>query len=343
MKKNRLLPLVAMLTAALAAPLASADDKVVNLYSARKENLIKPALDEFTKATGIKVSLKTADANALLSSIVTEGKDTPADLFITVDAGRLQAAKDAGVLQPIQSKILEERIPAALRDKDNQWFGLSARARVIVYNKSTVKPEELSTYEDLTNPKWKGRICVRGSGNIYNQSLLASIIARDGEPAAQKWAAGVVANMARKPEGNDRDQMKAAAIGICDLAISNTYYFGRLQHSKRGIEREAASELAIFYPNQQDRGAHINVSGAGVTKYAKHKANAIKLLEFLTSKEAQKFYAEVNYEYPVVAGVPVSETVKNWGWPFKKDTISINSLGENNAEAVKIFDRVGWK
>lgn len=342
MNKNRTL-LITALIASLSAPMAFADSNEVHLYSARKENLIKPALDEFTKATGITVKLNTADANELLSKLKTEGKDTSADVFLTVDAGRLQAAKDADVLQPIQSKILEERIPAELRDKDNQWFGLSARARVIVYNTSAVKPSDLSSYEDLTNPKWKGRICVRGSGNIYNQSLLASIIARDGEEAALEWAKGIVANMARKPQGNDRDQMKGAAIGVCDVAIVNTYYFGRMQNSKSKLERDAASQLAVFYPNQKDRGAHINVSGAGVTKYAKNKQNAIKLLEFLTSHEAQKFYAEVNFEYPVIKGVPVSESVKSWGWPFKQDTISINALGENNAEAVKIFDRAGWK
>lgn len=318
-------------------------DNVVNLYSARKENLIKPALEAFANKTGITVNLVTGKDDALLKQIQAEGQDTSADLLITVDAGRLQRAKDAGILQPVSSATLNRNIPASLRDKDNQWYGLSARSRVVIYNKDKVKPSDLSTYEDLASPKWKGRICIRSSGNIYNQSLLASMIAHHGAEKAQAWAKGIVENMARPPKGNDRAQMTGAAVGECDIAIANTYYYGRWQTSKKPVEREYSEKVAVFYPNQNGRGAHINVSGAGVTKYAKHKANAVKLLEFLSGPDAQKFYAEVNHEYPVLEGTPVSPIVQGWGYPFKKDTLAINKLGENNAEAVKIFDRVGWK
>lgn len=323
--------------------MADGHNNVVNIYSARKEKLIKPALKAFADRTGITVNLVTGKADALLKQIEAEGQDTSADLFLTVDAGRLQRAKNAGVLQPISSATLNSNIPANLRDKDNQWYGLSARSRVVIYNTNRVKPSDLSTYEDLASPKWKGRICIRSSGNIYNQSLLASIIANLGAEKAEAWAKGIVDNMARPPKGNDRAQMTGAAVGECDIAISNTYYYGRWQTSKKPIEREYSTKVAVFYPNQNDRGAHINVSGAGVTKYAKHKDNAVKLLEFLSGPNAQKFYAEVNHEYPVLAGTPVSPVVQGWGYPFKQDTLAINKLGEYNSEAVKIFDRVGWK
>lgn len=334
---------LAVLGAMAIMPAAQAAKNEVNLYSARKEKLIKPILQDFIKDTGIQVNLVTGKADALLKRIQTEGEYTPADVFITVDAGRLQRAKDAGVLQPVNSNILNQRVPAALRDKDNKWFGLSARSRIIVYNKSRVKPSELSTYEDLASPKWRGRICIRSSNNIYNQSLLASIIAHHGKDYALKWAKGVVANMARPPKGNDRAQMTAVAVGECDIGVVNTYYYGGWQKSKDPKVRGYAKKIALFYPNQSNRGTHINVSGAGVTKYAKNKANAVKLLEYLTNKNAQKFYAEVNHEFPVVKGTGISDTVKAWGYPFKADGLAINKLGEYNAEAVKIFDKAGWK
>lgn len=315
----------------------------VNLYSARKEKLIKPILKDFTKETGIKVNLLTGKADALLKRIKTEGEYTPADLFITVDAGRLQRAKDAGVLEAVNSEVLNKKVPVALRDKDNQWFGLSARSRVIIYNKNKVKPSELSTYEDLISPKWKGRICIRSSNNIYNQSLLASMIAHKGKDYALTWAKGIVANMARPPKGNDRAQMTAAAIGECDIAIANTYYYGGWQKSKDPKVRGYAKKVAVFYPNQEGRGTHLNVSGVGLIKYSKHKANAIKLMEYLTTPNAQQFYSKVNHEYPVVKGTGVSKIVKSWGFPFKGDGLAINKLGEYNAEAVKIFDKAGWK
>ena len=315
----------------------------VNLYSARKENLIKPLLDRFTAETGIEVNLVTGKASALLKRLQVEGRNTPADLFLTVDAGRLHVATQAGLLQPVESKVLMDAVPAHLRDRDNQWFALSKRARIIVYSRERVKPEQLSTYEDLADPKWKGKICIRSSGNIYNQSLLASLVAHHGEAAAERWAAGVVANMARPPRGNDRAQVKAVAIGECDIAVVNSYYLGNMQTSSDQSERDAAARVAPFFPNQNDRGAHINISGAGITRHATNRNNARKLLEFMVSDEAQKWYADSNHEYPVKAGIEVSPIVKAWGYPFQEDQLDMGQLGIYNVTAVKIFDRVGWR
>ena len=336
--KKALLPVMAVTL--LSGPVYAGGE--VNLYSARKENLIKPLLDKFTGQTGIKVNLLTGKAKTLLQRLRSEGRNTPADLLLTVDAGNLHAAKAAGLLQPVQSAVLEAAVPANLRDPDNQWFALSTRSRVIVYSKERVKASELSTYEDLASPKWKGRICIRSSGNIYNQSLLASLIAHHGVAEAEKWARGVVANMARPPQGNDRAQVKAVAAGICDIAVVNTYYLG-VMLNKDAAQKEAARQVAVFFPNQNGRGAHINVSGAGVVAGAKHKENAVKLLEFLVGDEAQKWYAQANHEYPVKAGIPVSATVNAWGYPFRQDGLNVSELGIHNAEAVKVFDRAGWR
>ena len=330
-----LLPLVA-----LATPVQSAE---VNVYSGRKEALIKPLLDRFSEQTGIKTRLVTAKADKLLVRLQNEGRNTPADLFITVDAGRLHRAKKAGVLQPVESETLKAAVPAQLRDPDGQWYGLSQRARVIFYNRERVQPSELARYEDLADPKWKGRICIRGSGNIYNQSLVASMILANGEQATEEWVRGLVRNMARPPRGGDRDQIMAAAAGVCDLAVANTYYYGKMLTSRKNpAQREAARKMGLLWPNQQDRGTHVNVSGAGVTRHAKNRDAAIRLLEFLVIPEAQQWYAEVNYEYPVVEGVPVSERVRSWG-EFKADRVNLDRLGELNPEAVRIMDRAGWR
>ncbi len=340
--KNSLKILSILIPALLAGTVQAAEE--VNVYSARKENLIKPLLDKFSQSTGVKVNLITAKANALIKRLSTEGKNTPADVLITVDAGRLYAADEAGLLQSVESSTLEKLIPAHIRHPNNHWFGLSLRSRVIVYSKDRVKPSELSTYEDLADPKWKGRICIRSSGNIYNQSLLASIIAHNGKEKAEAWAKAVVNNMARSPKGNDRGQVKAVAAGECDLAIVNTYYIGKMQTAKADDgQKEAVAKTAIFYPNQNGRGAHMNVSGAGVVTHSKNKTNAIKLIEFLLNKESQKWYADKNFEYPVREDVGSSELVKSWGFPFKQDTLEINALGIHNSEAVRMFDRAGWK
>lgn len=315
----------------------------VNIYSGRKENLIKPLLDRFTAETGIKTNLVTAKADKLLTRLQNEGRNTPADLFITVDAGRLHRAKQAGVFASVSSAVLNAAVPAHLRDPDGQWVGLSKRARVIFYAKDRVSASELSSYEDLVSNKWKNRICIRGSGNIYNQSLVASMIAANGEQAAQQWTNKLVQNMARPPKGGDRDQIKAAASGQCDLAIANTYYYGTmLSDSKDPAQVKAAQAMGVFWPNQGGRGTHVNVSGAGITKYAKNPKNALKLLEFLVNHESQKWYAEVNYEYPVIADAEISDLVKSWG-SFNSDQLNLDVLGRNNAEAVRIMDRAGWK
>jgi len=331
--------LILALTLLSGSTLASEE---VNLYSARKEALIKPLLDTFTKQTGIKVNLVTGKAKTLLKRLQSEGRNTPADILLTTDAGNLNAAKTAGLLQAIDNTVLTAAVPQNLRDSDNQWLALSIRSRVIVYSKERVKASELSTYEELVNPKWKKRICIRSSSNIYNQSLLASLIAHNGVSKAEGWAKGIVANMAQSPKGNDRAQVKAVAVGICDIAIINTYYMGVMQE-KDADQQKAASQVSVFFPNQEGRGAHINISGAGLIKGAKHKENAIKLLEFLVGDEAQKWYAQANHEYPVKASIPVSKIVNAWGYPFKQDNLNVDELGKHNTEAVKIFDRVGWK
>jgi len=314
----------------------------VNVYSARKEALIKPLLDRFSEQTGIEVNLVTGKADALLKRLTSEGANSPADLLITTDAGRLHRAKDAGVLQPVSSNILNSAIPASYRDPEGYWHGLSVRARVIAYVKDKVNPGQLSRYEDLADSQWKGRICIRSSGNIYNQSLVASLLEANGAEATQSWANGLVENMARKPKGGDRDQVKAAAAGVCDLAVVNTYYLGAMINGDDENQREAAAKVAILWPNQEDRGTHVNVSGAGVTQSAKHREEAIRLLEFLVSEESQAWYASVNHEYPVREGVEWSDTLKQWG-QFKADNLNLSRLGINNPEAVRLMDRAGWK
>ena len=314
----------------------------VNVYSARKEALILPLLEKFKAETGIGFNLITGKADALLKRLESEGRSSPADVFITTDAGRLQRAKDAGVLQPVENAVLTATIPENLRDKENYWFGLSQRARIIFYVKDKVKPAELSTYEDLAKPAWKQRICIRSSDNIYNQSLVASMIATHGVDQTEAWVKGLVANFARKPAGGDTDQLRAAAAGLCDIAIANTYYYGRLVTSSKAEDREVAASLGVFWPNQNDRGAHVNVSGAAVTKHARHREAAERLLEFLVSPESQTWYAEVNYEYPVVAGAKTSKTLQSFG-DFRGDSLNLSQLGENNRAAVKLMDRAGWR
>ena len=319
----------------------SADE--VNVYSARKENLIKPLLDRFTEQTGIIVNLVTAKADALLQRLMAEGPNSPADVFVTVDAGRLFRATQAGVLDAVSSDVLDKAAPAHLKHSQGFWYGLSFRVRPIMYAHDRVSPGDLSSYEELADSKWKGRICIRSSSNIYNQSLVASMIAVHGETKTEEWLTAFVKNFARPPQGGDTDQLKAVAAGECDVAIANNYYLGRLHYSAANdADEQAGQQLSLFWPNQQDRGAHVNVSGAGITKASTNRVNAIKLLEFLVSDEAQTWYAEINYEYPVKAGVDRSVAVNGYG-DFKADTVILSTLGENNALAVKLMDRAGWK
>ena len=316
--------------------------KEVTVYTHRHYDTDQKLIKQFEEQTGIQVNVVNAKADELIQKMKTEGEQSPADVLITVDAGRLVRAKNEGLLQAAESSFLDKTIPANLRDGQNYWFALTKRARVIAYHKDNVKPTLLSTYEDLADKKWDGKILIRSSGNIYNQSLMASIIAINGEADAQTWAAGVLGNMARSPKGNDRDQVKAVLAGEGDIAVINTYYLGRLLNSKNPEEVKAGESVKVFFPNQNDRGTHINISGAGVAKYSPNKTNAIKFIEFLASKQAQEVFAEANYEYPVNKSAKISDLLLSWG-DFKEDKLPLEKLGELNKSAVITFDKVGWK
>jgi iron(III) transport system substrate-binding protein len=325
---------------------AQASD-IVNVYSARKEALIKPLLDEFSANTGIKVNLITGKADALLKRLQVEGSATPADLFITVDAGRLHRAKEAGMLKPVSIPTLEQRIPLELRDSAGYWYGLTLRARPIIYAKDRVTVNELSSYEALAQAQWEGRVCLRSSQSVYNQSLVAATINALGPEATQTWMQGMVNNLAKAPSGGDTDQLKAVAAGVCDVTIANTYYLARLINSSKPADQAVASKLAVFWPNQMGagvagRGAHFNVSGAGLTQHGKHPEQAQALLEYLASDLAQAWYADINNEYPVVEGVSASAALEGFG-RYKMDPIALEILGQNNRQAVQLMDRAGWK
>ena len=314
----------------------------INIYTHRHYDSDKILFKKFTDMSGIKVNVIKGSADQLIQRLQSEGKNSPADILLTVDAGRLVRAKDMGLLEPVSSKILNKNIPKMMRDSENHWFGLSVRARVIAYAKDRIKENELSTYEDLADPKWRGKIVVRSSNNIYNQSLLASLINENGSKNALKWAKSVRKNMARKPRGNDRDQARAVASGVADLAIINTYYLGLLANSSDKADREVAEKLNIFFPNQNGRGTHINISGVAVTKSSKNKKEAIRFIEFLTQEDNQRIFSEANYEYPLDYNNSKSKIHLKWG-RFKADSIDLSILGKNNAEAVKIFDLAGWE
>lgn len=319
---------------------------VVNLYSSRHYDTDDQLYNGFREATGIRVNVVEAEADQLIERIKSEGQNSPADILMTVDAGRLWRAEQEDMFQPVTSSVLSEAIPENLRHPDGLWFGLTKRARVIIYNKDTVTPAELSTYEDLADPKWRGRILVRSSTNIYNQSLVGSMIAAHGAEETETWARGLVANLARDPEGGDSDQIKAAAAGLGDIAISNTYYFARLIKSDKAEEQAIAEKMGVFFPNQGDgpngRGTHVNISGAGVVKTAPNAEAAVRFLEYLASPEAQRIFAESNNEYPVVAGVATDSVVAGFG-EFKEDSLNASVFGRNNPEALRITDRAGWK
>ena len=321
---------------------AKEESQEVNVYTHRHYESDQQLFKDFEEKTGIKVNVVSANADELIQKMTLEGENSPADVLITVDAGRLHRAKEAGLLQSVESETLNNTISSNLRDVDNQWFGLTIRGRVIVYNPEKISAEKISSYESLANPEIEGRLLIRSSSNIYNQSLMASIIAHNGEEAATEWANGMVKNMARDPKGGDRDQIKAVYAGEGDVAVSNTYYLGKMLNSSSEEEVKVAEAVKILFPNQDGRGTHINVSGAGVAKYAPNKENAVKFIEFLVSEEAQKVFAGVNYEYPVNEKVEWAPTLKEWG-DFKRDTLNLSVLGENNDLAVKIFDRAGWK
>jgi iron(III) transport system substrate-binding protein len=321
---------------------APGQQQEVNVYTHRHYAPDQELFAQFEKELGIKVNVVNASADELMLKMENEGAQSPADVLITVDAGRLQRAKEKNLLQSVTSEVLTSNVPNHLRDADGYWFGLTKRSRVIVYAKNRVTKDQLSTYEALTEDQWLGKILIRSSGNIYNQSLMASMIANLGEEAAAQWAAGILKNMARSPKGSDRDQMKAVVAGVGDLAIVNTYYLGKLLTSPDSLERAVGQQMEIFFPNQEGRGTHVNVSGAGIAKYAPNKANAIKFIEFLSSEGAQEIFSSSNFEYPVNPKVKMSPLLQSWG-TFKEDKLSLSTLGALNKSAVLLFDQVGWK
>jgi iron(III) transport system substrate-binding protein len=316
----------------------------INLYSQRHYKVDEKQYEAFEKETGIKVNVVKANADELIERLKNEGKNSPADLFITVDAGKLQKAKDLDLLQKISSPIINQNVDSELRDVNGYWIPITYRARIIVYSKERVNVGELSTYSNLTNEKWRNKVLVRSSSNAYNQALLSSIVANRGEDAATSWASELVKNFARDPKGNDRDQVKAITAGQGDLAIVNSYYIGLLLSSENTEEIKAGNSVGVFFPNQGEgeTGSHINVSGIGLAKNAPNKENAIKLMEFLTSESAQKTYTNTSYEYPANPNVDPNEIVKKWG-SFKKDNLDLNQLGVFRNKAIEIFDKSGWK
>ena len=321
---------------------AEAHAGIVNVYSHRHYQADDVLYERFRERTGIRVQLVQGNADELIARLEREGDASPADLLFTVDAGRLVRAKEQGLLQPIASELLRQSVPRQFRDPDGYWYALTRRARVIVYHRDRVDPAELSTYSALADERWRGRVLIRSSSNVYNQSLLASMIASEGVESARSWAAGIVANMARSPFGGDTDQIKAVAAGEGDVAVVNTYYMGRLHGSDDPADRMVVERLGVFFPDQQQRGTHVNASGGGVTVSAKNRANAVALLEYLASAEAQQIYASANHEYPVNPAAAADRLLAGWG-DFRADPLGLHQLGERNAEAVRIFDEVGWR
>jgi iron(III) transport system substrate-binding protein len=331
------------LALAVCAFSASAQESVVNIYSSRHYKTDEALYEGFTKRTGIKVNRIEGGEDALIERVRNEGPRSPADVLITVDAGRLWRAEQLGLFQPVKSPLLESRIPESFRDPGGQWFGFSMRARVIAYNKAKVRAGEIQTYEELAEPKWKGRVCMRSSTNVYNLSLMGALIDHLGEAKAEAWAKGVRANLAQDPKGGDTDQLMALAAGQCDVTVSNQYYYARLARSEKPEEKQAAERLGIVFPNQKSWGAHVNISGAGVLKNAPHRDAAVKFLEYLASDEAQRYFADGNNEWPVVAKLRMDNPVLTAFGDFKRDPLNVAVLGRNQPISQKIYDRVAWK
>jgi iron(III) transport system substrate-binding protein len=318
------------------------ESQEVNVYTARHYEVDDELFKKFTDETGIKVNVVKGKEAELIERIKREGESSQADLFITVDGGVLANAKQNDILQPVNTDVINENVPEQFRDTDNNWIGMATRARVIAYAKDRVKPEDLSTYEDLATDKWAGKVLLRSSTSMYNQSLLASFIELNGEEKAEEWANGIVKNFARQPDGGDRDQAKAIAAGTGDVAIMNTYYVGLLANSADAEEVKVADNIGVFFPNQETTGTHVNISGIGLTKHSKNKDNAIKLIEYVTSVEAQEFLSANNYEFPVNPNAKKPELLESWG-EFKMQELNFDTLGEHNKKAIEIFNKVGWK
>lgn len=311
-------------------------EETLTVYSSRAEHLIKPVFDLYTKETGVKIEYLTDKEAPLIRRIKSEGRRTPADVLITVDAGNLWFASETDIFEPIKSKVLNKNVPEHLRSPNGEWYGLSVRARTVVYSTNRVKEKDLSTYENLAEKDWKGRLCLRTSNSVYNQSLVSMLIAQHGTEQAEAIVAGWVNNLAVPVFPNDTNLLKAIVAGTCDVGIVNTYYFGRLQ------QQDPKIPVAIFWPNQKSTGAHINVSGGGVVKYSKKKKLAQEFLEWVSSMKAQKIFADVNYEYAVTKAVEASDLVKAWG-DFQPSTLNVSKLGENQPEAIKLMDRVKYR
>jgi iron(III) transport system substrate-binding protein len=331
------------LSLAASLPALAAEEPVLNLYSARHYQTDEALYTNFTKATGIKINRIEAGDDQLVERLKTEGTASPADVLLIVDAARLWQAQQLGLFQPVKSAMLEQRIPAPLRDPDGNWYGFSYRARILVYNKQSMNPADIATYEALADPRNKGKVCARSGSHPYNLSLVASIVSHDGAAKAEAWAKNVVANMARTPRGGDSDQIKAVAAGECGVALVNSYYYARVLRSTKQEDKEVVDKTGVVWPDQKTNGVHLNVSGGGVLKNAPHRENAIKFLEYLASNEAQVYFADGNNEWPAVAAVSVKNPALETLGEFKADKLSIAALGRNTTEAQKITDRAGWK
>ena len=334
--KTKLTIILSLFALTTSSAVFSAEE--VNVYSYRAQQLIQPMFDKFTEQSGVKVNVVFAK-KGMLEKLKSEGINSPADLVFTVDIGRLSDIKNAGLTQAVESASLSENIPDSMRDQENHWFGLTARARIIVTSKDRIADGVVQRYEDLSKPELQGLICTRSGKHAYMVALTASMIAHDGVESAQSWLAGVKSNLARKPEGNDRNQVKAIQQGVCDVAVINHYYMYKMLSDPE--QKPWADAVKVVFPNQHDRGTHMNVSGMALTKYSPNKANAIQLMEFLSSEQAQKMYAEVNGEYAVKPGIPLAQSVAEWG-DFKRDAIDLTEVAANRAEASKIADRVGY-
>jgi iron(III) transport system substrate-binding protein len=334
---------LALLCAFTTTAVRAAEEPVLNLYSARHYQTDEALYANFTKATGIRINRIEASDDQLVERLKGEGAASPADILLIVDAARLWQAEQIGLFQPVKSATLEERIPSAFRDPAGQWFGFSYRARVLVYGKGTVDPAAIASYEALADPKNKGKVCARSGSHPYNLSLVAALIAHDGEAKTEAWAKNVVANMARTPRGGDSDQIKAVAAGECGVALVNTYYYARVMRSTKPEDREIIAKTAVVWPDQKTHGTHVNVAGGGVLKYAPHRENAVRFLEYLAGDEAQIYFADGNNEWPIVKAVAVRNPALEALGPFKADSLPIATLGRNTPEAQRIVDRAGWK
>ncbi len=333
---------IALLMTGAGVGMALAQEQVLNLYSSRHYQTDEALYEDFTRQTGIVINRLEADGSALLERLKNEGENSPADILITVDVGRLWAAESAGLFGAVESEILKARIPAHLRHPDGLWFGFSTRARVIIYNRDLVDPAGLTRYQDLADPRWRGQVCIRSSGNIYNLSLLASMIAHLGAEKAEEWARGVVANFARDPQGGDTDQIRSVASGECSIAVANTYYYARLLRSEEERDKEVVARTGVIFPDQDGRGTHVNVSGAGMIATAPNRENAVRFLEYLVSDTAQRYFADANNEYPAVENLLDSPALEQMG-AFREDQVNVSVLGLNQAEAQRVFDRAGWR